>query len=71
MRGRINKVILREPTENEAFYAIASMQGGRVFEITAEIANHQLPCRHDYVGLGHCLPFEKSLGCDLSSNLDL
>lgn len=32
------KVILRESTENEAFQAIAAMQGGRVVELTPEIA---------------------------------
>lgn len=32
------KVILRESTENEAFQAIAAMQGGRVVELTSEIA---------------------------------
>lgn len=32
------KVLLRESTENEAFQAIAAMQGGRVIELTTEIA---------------------------------
>ncbi|MFO7816163.1 MAG: type II toxin-antitoxin system VapC family toxin [Desulfovibrionales bacterium] len=32
------KVILRESSENEAFQAIAAMQGSRVIELTAEIA---------------------------------